>query len=268
MQACASLPPQDEELASAQSPSSSCESTKQAKLLSESSLSKAIGLEDTSNNAQQLSVREAFAGRTVLLTGATGFVGSLVLEQLLRTCPDVHRVFVIARQKHGIPGPERVHQMLQNHPLFHLVRLQPPVSNGASSPEPPSSLLRERLSDAGSANPESQAQSSPQVEVLAGDMTLPGYGIGPAEMLRLKKETEIVIHAAASITFDDHIHNAITHNYMVLCFRNSCNSHCYWTTPLQPPWASPHGPLIIIPCLAAEYFLHLRLKHCAVKWLC
>ena len=30
------------------------------------------------------SVKQAFRGKTVLLTGATGFVGSVVLEQLLR----------------------------------------------------------------------------------------------------------------------------------------------------------------------------------------
>ena len=197
--------------------------------MSESSLSKATKLEDTSEIAQQLSVREAFAGRTVLLTGATGFVGSLVLEQLLRTCPDVHKIFVIARQKHGIPGPERVHQMLQNHPLFHLVRAEPPVTNCASSPDYVSPLWRERYSDASSANLESQVQPSCVVEVLAGDMTLPGYGIGEEEMLRLKQETEIVIHAAASISFDDHIHSAVTHNYMVSCatqfLPKCCTSH-------------------------------------------
>ena len=33
------------------------------------------------------SVRESFNGAVVLITGATGFLGSLVLEQLLRCCP-------------------------------------------------------------------------------------------------------------------------------------------------------------------------------------
>ena len=34
-----------------------------------------------------LSVRESLAGSVVFITGVTGYLGSLVLEQLLRTCP-------------------------------------------------------------------------------------------------------------------------------------------------------------------------------------
>ncbi len=36
-----------------------------------------------------------------MLPGATGYVGSLVLEQLLRVCPDVRAVYVSIRPKWG-----------------------------------------------------------------------------------------------------------------------------------------------------------------------
>ena len=52
----------------------------------------------------RVSVRGAFRHATLLLTGATGFVGSVVLEHLLRVQPDVERVFVIIRAKRGVPG--------------------------------------------------------------------------------------------------------------------------------------------------------------------
>ena len=162
-------------------------------------------------DAEQLSVRKAFAGRTVLLTGITGFVGSLVLEQLLRTCPDVHKIYVIARTKHSIPGLERVQQMLYSHPLFHLVRAQ--TNKSAPSQDSEVTALHAAFSEAHS----DQSKGFPTVKVLAGDMILPGYGIGKCELQRLKQETEIIVHAAASISFDDHIHDAITHNYLVSC---------------------------------------------------
>lgn len=214
MQACSSVRPQDDgavDLNSAESQPEVSPTEGPTSLFLQSSLHENSNLEDTLDSAQHVSVHEAFAGRTVLLTGVTGFVGSLVLEQLLRTCPDVHKVFVIARQKHGISGPDRVQRMLHSHPLFYLVRAQMLSVNSVP-------LLQARLTalkGALSADNTRLQSTLPQVEVLAGDMTLPGYGIGEREMRRLKQETEIVIHAAASISFDDHIHDAITHNYMV-----------------------------------------------------
>ena len=43
----------------------------------------------------QLSILKAFHGSNVLITGASGYVGSLVLEQLLRLCPGVQKVKAI-----------------------------------------------------------------------------------------------------------------------------------------------------------------------------
>ena len=39
-----------------------------------------------------LRLSTALDGAEVLLTGATGFLGSLMLELILRTCPNVHKV--------------------------------------------------------------------------------------------------------------------------------------------------------------------------------
>lgn len=40
----------------------------------------------------------------IVLPGALGFVGSVTLEQLLRTCPDVHKVILLVRSKKGQSG--------------------------------------------------------------------------------------------------------------------------------------------------------------------
>ena len=163
---------------------------------------------------------EAFAGRTVLLTGVTGFVGSLVLEQLLRTCPDVRKVFVIARQKQATQGPERVRHLLHHHPLFHLVRAKFVICSVTGSIST-GTAPKEALRDDSSNQLQSECCCVPEIEVLTGDMTLPDYGIGHADMHRLQQETDIVIHAAASISFDDHIHDALKNNYVVSCTRLS-----------------------------------------------
>jgi fatty acyl-CoA reductase len=45
------------------------------------------------------SIREFFAGRTVLITGGTGFLGAVLLEKLLRACPEVATVYLLVRPK-------------------------------------------------------------------------------------------------------------------------------------------------------------------------
>lgn len=58
------------------------------------------------------SIPEQFRGVTVLLTGATGYVGGLLLEALLRTT-SVEKVYVLLRSK-GDQGPqERLQRLLQ-----------------------------------------------------------------------------------------------------------------------------------------------------------
>ena len=184
-------------------------SSSNERLLSVTPLHDASQLEDVPPAHQQLSVRDAFAGRTVLLTGVTGFVGSLVLEQLLRTCPEITKIYVVVRQKHGISGQDRFHKMLRTNPLFRLLRgtLLLPCFAGSAG--------HDASNDDG--NLELIGCNNPHIEAIAGNITLPDYGIAQADLLRLQQQTEIVIHAAASISFDDHIHDAITHNYMVSC---------------------------------------------------
>ena len=164
------------------------------------------------SSPEELSIRDAFAGRTVFLTGATGFVGSLVLEQLLRTCPDIHKVYVLVRQKRGVPPRQRIRQLLFTNPLFHLLG-QPTATDSSNNIElvnsnnQPEEVHRTRRDDF--------RALAGKVEAIPGDLALPGFGIAGADLQKLHAETEVVIHAAASISFDDHIHDAIMHNYMV-----------------------------------------------------
>jgi fatty acyl-CoA reductase len=55
----------------------------------------------------------------VLITGASGYLGSVLLEQLLRTT-DVGRVYLLLRPRRGQSVQERASRLLQG-PLFHKV---------------------------------------------------------------------------------------------------------------------------------------------------
>ena len=69
----------------------------------------------------QPSILAAFSGADVFITGGTGFVGSVIIEQLLRLVPDLGTVFVLVRPKAGAAPDARLEALLAK-PLFDALR--------------------------------------------------------------------------------------------------------------------------------------------------
>ena len=59
-----------------------------------------------------VSIPEYYEGKNIILTGATGFLGKVLLEKLLRSCPKVNSVYVLVRQQAGQTPQERVEEIL------------------------------------------------------------------------------------------------------------------------------------------------------------
>lgn len=113
-------------------------------------------------SAGAYSVRGHFGpGCAVLLSGATGYVGSLVLEKLLRST-DVGRVYVLLRARRGAGPGERLERLLCG-PLFHLI----------------------------------DARRAARVTAVAGDLLAPGLGLSASDEARLVAEVDTLIHCAA-----------------------------------------------------------------------
>lgn len=54
---------------------------------------------------------EFFRGKCVFITGATGFLGKLLVEKLLRTCDGIDTVYVMVRDKKGKDINARVDEL-------------------------------------------------------------------------------------------------------------------------------------------------------------
>ena len=72
-------------------------------------------------------VANFYAGRNIFLTGATGFVGKMTIEALLRKCPEIGTIYVLARAKRGTEAQARV-DALTASALFERVEKDMPGS--------------------------------------------------------------------------------------------------------------------------------------------
>ena len=63
--------------------------------------------DDIPGCAASISVAPTYAGLSILLTGVTGFLGKVVLEKLLHSCPDLERVYVLIRPRKSVPADVR-----------------------------------------------------------------------------------------------------------------------------------------------------------------
>jgi 1-acyl-sn-glycerol-3-phosphate acyltransferase len=110
------------------------------------------------------------AGSTYLLTGVTGFLGKVVLEELLRQRDQLHvqHVFLLVRPRGSLEAPERFERDVVSSDCFSLL---PPT-------------WRE------------------SVTVVRGVLDAPGLELDPAMRERLAAEVTHVVHAAAAVDFD------------------------------------------------------------------
>uniref|UniRef100_A0A336M1N3 Fatty acyl-CoA reductase n=1 Tax=Culicoides sonorensis TaxID=179676 RepID=A0A336M1N3_CULSO len=132
-----------------------------------------------SRDPNRPSIPEFFKGRDIFITGGTGFMGKVLIEKLVRSCPDINRIFVLMRGKRGKNVQERLEE-LKNLPLFELLRTTQPK------------LLE-------------------KIIPVEGDVTELQLGLSP-ESLKSMENVSVIFHAAASVRFDDTLQYAIILN--------------------------------------------------------
>ena len=63
---------------------------------------------------KMVSIRDYFKGKKVFITGATGFIGKVLIEKLLRSCPEIDLIYCLIRQKKGKHAEDRLSDLLND----------------------------------------------------------------------------------------------------------------------------------------------------------
>lgn len=66
------------------------------------------------------SIPTSFKEQTVLVSGATGFMGKVLTEKLLRSCPDLRHIYLLVREKKGKTMHQRLDEIFLDPVIDYL----------------------------------------------------------------------------------------------------------------------------------------------------
>lgn len=138
---------------------------------------------------REIFVAKSYAEQSVLVTGATGFVGKVLVEKLLRDCPDIKKVYILLRAKKG-DSLEKRFEAFKNLIIFkNLKKINP--------------------------------KAMEKIQAVNGDFMEPNSGISESDFENLYKNVNFIIHCAASVRFDEPLKTAVRMN--TISTRNMLN---------------------------------------------
>src|ERR1700719_4454505 len=150
---------------------------------------------------EQLGVRETLANRNILLIGVTGFIGKVWLVDLLENIPNIGKITLLIRRNRTTSALRRFEKIVEESPTFDTLQERHGRKLGA--------FLQEK------------------VEVVEGDVGLPGLGLDEATQARLAKSLDLIVNSAGLTDFNPDLRDALSSNVdsaiNLLDFLRKCN---------------------------------------------
>ncbi|OVA18798.1 Male sterility [Macleaya cordata] len=139
-------------------------------------------------------------GKQLLITGATGFLGKVLIEKILRTVPDVGKIYVMIKAKSKEAAVERLKSEIITTQLFKCLQ----QTHGQSY----KTFMLSKL-----------------IPVL-GNVCESNLGIEPDLADEIANEVDIIVNSAANTTFDERYDVALDINtqgpYRLMTFAKRC----------------------------------------------
>ena len=131
----------------------------------------------------EISAIDLFRSRSMLLLGATGFVGKVLLAMVLDRFPELKHLVVQVRRKKTLSGEGRFHsEILQSPPLRRVV---------------------EKFGE---------EYIRRKVTIVEGDLSLPLCGLSPQLVGELRRRVDVVINTAGLVEFGPPLNESLITN--------------------------------------------------------
>ncbi len=150
--------------------------------------------------AEPLSVLGALGGKNILLIGGTGFIGKVWLANSLAHLPPGGKIFLLVRRNRAQTSLERFRRLVEESPVFDKLAEE----HGEKFGE----FLSERL------------------EVVEGDVTRPGLGIGAESQERLRQVLDLIINSSGLTSFNPDLRDALDSNVRATAHLLDFLKHC------------------------------------------
>jgi alcohol-forming fatty acyl-CoA reductase len=134
----------------------------------------------------RLKVRETLAGKHLMLIGVTGFIGKVWLVDLLEKIPEIGKITLLIRRNRTTSAQRRFEKSVEESPTFDGLH----------------ELYGERLADF----------LKEKVEVVEGDVSVPGLGLDAQTQARLARSLDVVANSAGLTDFNPDLREAIASN--------------------------------------------------------
>lgn len=124
-------------------------------------------------------IQEWYVGKTIFITGGTGFMGKVLVEKILRSLPDVKKVILLIRPKRGVDPMQRL-ENIKNLPVFARLKIERP-------------------------------KALDKLVIIEGNLEVENLGLTAADKRKLI-EVSVVMHMAATLRLEAEVKDAVVAN--------------------------------------------------------
>jgi len=135
---------------------------------------------DTDNNNLSGEITQFYTGKCVFITGATGFMGKVLVHKLLHSCSGLDKLYLLIRPKRDVLPQIRLEKIFEG-PLFKQLK-------------------------------EVNPSCFKKVIAINGDITLPRLGMSHEDLTTIIEKVSVIFHVAAAVRFDEELRKAMLMN--------------------------------------------------------